>query len=207
MNNSRAPVAISPSHVLMSTHWKVSNGGVLYFIGNDNVLYRNRVVSCLELSAPGRTVSETDVTVGLLEFPLPPEVAVAEVFPDNISRKIGSDKGLPVIQINQFKEALVNEIVSCLPSSYAHSSFSAATLHWRQNFSHSMINYDSGSPSFAVVNDRLVLLGLHHTATTDPSFWQLADSIQIAMDTLLPGNTNLLRKCDLSSFPDLFNFK
>ena len=48
----------------------------------------------------------------------------------------------------------------------------------RKQFSKSIIGGDSGSPTFLLINGRLVLVGLHATTTSDSPVWRFIDWIR-----------------------------
>ncbi len=200
---SRAPVAVSPRHVMMADHWYVHPNTRLYFLGTNNVLHANRIIACRKAVMSGIDMSKADVMVGLLEQQLPPEVSIAKVFDANLLDKIKTGKRLPVIQINQYKQAVVNEITRATPDGAGECLYSVSDVPWRTGFSRRMIEFDSGSPSFAVIGNELVLIGLHHKYNSDPVYWYWAEAIQDDMDDLLPGNTYQLQRFNLSDYPDL----
>ena len=201
--NQRAPVAVSRNHVMMSTHWPVGVGKNLWFVDRNGCVVSNEIDAIRNVTISGCSAREVDVCVGLLKYPLPETVSIASVFPATICDKLGDGMGLPVIQINQEKEARVAEVVSLELQRTRHVCYTSDVQPWRIGFAKAVRSGDSGSPTFALVDDRIVLLGLHHSTASDPAYWAMIDEIQSAMDYLSPGEENGLSVLDVDNYPDL----
>ena len=199
-HHSRTAVAVSPRHVMMANHWHVAPGTNLYFFGANNVLHVNKIIAVRKVVMAGVDMSKADVMVGLLDHRLPPEVSIAKIFDSNLLDKIKTGKWLPVIQINQYNEALVNEITDMTPDELGECLFALSNEPLRTDFSDWIVEFDSGSPSFALIGDELVLIGLHHKYNSDPGYWYWANAIQAVMNELLPENPYLLQRFDLSDY-------
>ena len=201
--NQRAPVAVSRNHVMMSTHWPVGTGKKVWFVDRNGCVVSNEIMAIRSVILPGCSAREVDVSVGLLKYSLPESVSIACVFPALIGDKLGDGRGMPVIQINQEKEARIAEVAS-LELQYArHVNYTSYVQPWRMGFAKAVRSGDSGSPTFALVDDSIVLLGLHHSTASDPAYWAMIDEIQAAMEYLSPGEECHLRVFDVSDYPDI----
>ena len=187
----------------MCAHWPIAEGKTIHFRGRDRQLYSRTIVDSMQVMDSDGTA--TDISIGLLSDSLPTQVSIAKVFPSGIDMKISTGKALPVMQINQFKEGLVNEFRGYFSVEDGGCMFCESRIECRSALTGPLVRYDSGSPSFAIVEGTPVLIGTHYKDTFDPSVCAHADQVQMVMDTLLPGNTNVLQTIDILNYPNLPN--
>ena len=167
------------------------------------MLYSNKVVQVKNLWTDDVSARNLDLAVGLLETNLPSCVSIVPIMGSNLVSKVGSGQCLPVIQLNQDKQAHVNEVNTLEPNNKAQISFRTAICSWRSEWSLVGRSGDSGSPVFALLGNQLVLLGSLHTAMGTPSYCDLGDLIQQAMNELLPSHNNILQRYNLDRWADL----
>ena len=210
--NKRAGTLISPRHVLFVAHYPIGAGTVMTFVDkNNNVVIRT-------ITATKRHTDYglydypyyPDIVIGLLDSDVPTNtISFAYVLPDDYYLYIKTGMRLPCIKLNQFEEAAVGEIedVSYEEDSMHFAIVSLPLISKRIPFSKNVIQYDSGNPTFLVLNDTPVLLTLW--TGVDPisgtaigtSIVSLKDDINTLMAQLDP--TYQLTEIDLSSFTPL----
>jgi hypothetical protein len=126
------------------------------------------------------------------------------IFSTNLLVKVGNGYAVPFIYFNRKKEALVKEITSLTSGGenpmWHHISFMKPRIAVRQSFVTDVpgIPGDSSSPSFILLGNRLIVLGVHSRTGSDSPIFLFAHQIQQAMDALAPGWE--LQIEDVSSF-------
>ena len=96
--------------------------------------------------------------------------------------KVGTGVRIPALMVNQFKEVVIRDIQTFNP--HGDNQLTRFVQHTvpldsrRALFSKSIIGGDSGSPTFLLVNGRLVLVGLHSKITYASPVWRFIDWIR-----------------------------
>ncbi len=166
---------ITPKHALFAEHFSGASGSntlhagdKLVFIGGGGILYTRT------LKATPSRVESSDICVGtFVEHDLPPDVVPAQVLPKGLKDDF-LDVGTPVIFCNKNKEARVAELV-LLTGVVIRPAVEARRAPW--TLSGPAFVGDSGSPIFAVVGGRAVLLALFHAPNAGPSISANIDGI------------------------------
>ena len=208
-HNERAGALISPRHLLMANHWyPTSTNEVLYFRGKSGCVYSRKPIRWRGVSVPNSVSSYPDTGVVLLNEPLDTnDVSVISIFSTTLLSKVGSGYAVPFIYFNRRKEALVKEIKSltsgAVDPNWHHISFMRPLVTVRQSFITDVwgIPGDSSSPSFVLIDNKLVVFGMHSRTTSDSPIFLFTQHIQQAMDILAPGYELIIE--DLSAFPDV----
>ncbi len=208
-HNERAGALISPRHLLMANHWyPTSTNEVLYFRGKSGCIYSRKPLRWRGVSVPNSVSSYPDTGVVLLNEPLDTnDISVISIFSTNLLSKVGSGYAVPFIYLNRKKEALVKEIKSLTSGAgdpnWHHISFMRPLVTVRQSFVTDVwgIPGDSSSPSFVLIDNKLVVFGMHSRTTSDSPVFLSTQQIQQAMDILAPGYELIIE--DLSEFPDI----
>lgn len=152
---SKAGVLISPEHVLFAEHWKPTVGATLVFLSMTN---ERAVRTITQLTtAPGYSPYFPDYAVGRLNSPVPSSIGKAIFLADRTLFPTDSVANYPVMWKNQFNELCVSELTTFLTNSI---SYTKPTTGQRAAFGKTVITYDSGSPSFIVLDNKLVLLSV-----------------------------------------------
>lgn len=216
-NNSsgslRAGVAISKRHILVASHFYHGNGVKVFFREPNGNIHTNVITG-------RRQVNDTDVMVQALRDELPDTIIPACILPPNYQNFIGGGKCWPVLRFDQDERCVACEISRAVPFEATYTpdrheqSFAttAPLVGLRQPYYIHARGGDSGNPSFLVVGNKVVLLGVLHGGHYEadgitvkiiqsPFVTYYADGIQAAMDILIPGYT--LRYLDCSGYPQL----
>jgi len=190
----RCATVVSPIHVVGAAHWQVSAGHSVFFLGRDGNVYSNKIKAAKSYqfhywNSPANTL---DVSVGLLESPLPNTIGVVQVLPTNGVEFIGSGVRLPVLSLSQDRCAYVRDIVSSvMPIMGLQSpdiSYGAPKSPARLQKFGAIRGGDSSCPNFLVVNQHPVLLGCHLFANAAPSILLTQEHIQRLMNELSDEN-------------------
>ena len=193
-----ASTLISPRHVIMATHYKPDIGTAIRFLGTDGVLYSRTLVSDVS------DTNATDMSVGLLDSPLPATVTPATFLPPDWADYIGNGLNLPVVSFDQEEKLIIHEIAS-IHDNGAGSELVGKTPGdtMRAAFSELAVPGDSGNPRFLLLENRPLLISTFHKGYGGygPYFPELLDTIQSLMDELLPGYS--VSVADLSAFPTI----
>lgn len=187
----RGPTMVSPLHFIGAVHWSLSAGDVIHFVDGSDVTTTRTVDSVT-------SVAGTDILVGKLNAALPAGVDFARVMPTNIAEYLPTLHlfGLPVCSSDQKKRVYCRNLrslgsqVICEPPNVAS----------RLSYYMEAISGDSGSPCFALVADKMVLLcaWLSGGGGSGPSITNYTTEINAAMATLGGGYT--LTAVDLSAY-------
>ena len=198
----RAGTAITPRHVIFAYHYTPWVGTVLYFMGTNNVVYTNVLAATGTIN---QYYNETDISVGLLEHPLPSSVVPAKILPEDYSRFIGSGKGLPSTRFDQEEKLIVSELQPLPHKVNQHGSVSCVCSENvdRKAFYEPVMGGDSGNPRFIVLNNQVVLLCTmwsYGSNSTGVGSYVLnfRSRIQTLMDSLQEGYE--IQEVDLSGF-------
>lgn len=199
----RAGTLVSPRHFLCATHFLIPVGTTMYFVRPGGRIITRTVTDY-------RTVG-WDITVGVLDFDVPPGITFARVLPPDWRTRLYAPQGseaqtyrwpVPVLNVNQFREGLVADVETWGPagSNYVCSSRTPIDPQ-RQVFYKDVIGGDSGSPSFVIINNTAVVLtqwtfGGGGQGDQDVYY---APAINAAMAQL--GGGYQLTEIDLSAFP------
>ena len=184
---------ISSRHALIAAHCDFPTNIVYKFQGISGTWHQVSLIA-------KKRIYNTDVSIGIINPPVPTnDVRVVGLLPRDYMKYLGDLTRLPVVQIDQDKNALVQEIVrtvtpqnnatelkfACGPGSFV-----------RSDFYQSVVMYDSGHPCYLMIGDVPVLL--YSLQGRYPSPWLhygagyntilLADEVQAAMDELSDDN-------------------
>lgn len=105
---------------------------------------------------------------------------------------------LPIVGINQDKEALVFELLHTALPETGTFCFHSSPHAPRNTWSKSLITGDSGHGMFAIIGGEPVMLFHHLSANNGPWLANMAEAINTAADGL--GSENTLTEVDLSGF-------
>lgn len=189
-STQRCVTAVSPYHVVGAAHWQVSPGYSVYFLGNDGIVYSNKIqaASSFEYHYWNSPANTLDVSIGILEAPLPEAVRPVKVLPIHAAEYIGSGKRLPVLSLSQDRCAYVREISSSIdpanPAVSTSISYGCSLKESRRNYYGHIRGGDSSCPNFLLCGSTPVLLGCHLTASGAPSIILTQPHMQRMMNEL-----------------------
>jgi hypothetical protein len=151
-----AITAISPLHCIAAAHVSMHAGDHFDFVGSDNVTVMRTIV------ATANPVD--DITIALLNQPLPPSVRPMAILPRNWSDYLrpGIDLEMPAIFINQHNRLYLAEVegITRGPSPMVVYHFPSGLV--RQLFNIQIISGDSSFPEMVLVHGQPALLSLWH---------------------------------------------
>jgi hypothetical protein len=187
--------AISSRHVLMANHARLWPGQTVYFVtASGSTITRTISAVSPAIYSDGRSY---DLCVGKLDSDLPSTIAYLPVMPSGwvASKAPGIANGIPIVQVGDLNQTTpVQSIISdgTYADVYKYVTHNTRTDDWR----HAAVIGDSGTPLCAIINNRLVLLGLEGTGAASLS--QLTGEINAAMTAL--GGSYQLTTVSLSGF-------
>lgn len=152
----KAGAAISPLHVLFSTHSVPAVSSTIRFVTLDNTLITRTITATA--SIPTTRTLYPDLSVALLDSPLPSTIKIAKVLPTNWKQYLPLQVA-PVLVVDLEKKALVSDMWELdLHSDSYIARFATPTDATRLDFNETYISGDSGSPSFLIINGEAVIL-------------------------------------------------
>lgn len=174
--NRRGATAISPLHVLMATHYRISNNQTITIGGETRTV----------INQGG--IPNSDISIGLLDSPVS---KFYKVLPSNWSDYLTIHRLPMIICTDQQRHAILRDI----------NSITLTVMHFpSKTFSETIVSGDSGQPLFTVINEELVLLGSHWTSIDCVHISNKIPEINNVMDFL--GGSYNLTTVDLSEFPN-----
>lgn len=179
-NNRRGATLISPQHVYMATHFPVGVGAT--------VIYLTSAGEQITRTLSARQDVGNDIMIGLLDSPVA-DATYYKVLPSNYREYISLIQQPQIICTDQQRKAILR---NWLDSDQNVVHLTASQL------SENIITGDSGQPIFTVIQDELVLLGSHWTATSGRNASSMIPQINSAMTSL--GGGYQLSVVDLSAY-------
>jgi len=169
---SMSATAITRRHVIMSAHWYKTSQ---YFCATNGQLIGVTVVAL-------HGIAGSDMLLGRLASDLPTSIKIPKVLDEDLADAISGFKYLPIVCINQRKEATVLEMESLnvsavnvdngiLYHNLAHTSSTNLVSDERLSIRGATIDGNSGSPCFLLVEDELVYLFSKHLGYKNQSVW------------------------------------
>lgn len=187
----RGPTLISPRHVVGAVHWPFTTGDTVHFVEADNDV----VVRTITATA---VIAGTDIILGVLSSDVPAGISFARVLPSDWATKLPTlaTFGAPVCSADQGKRVSVRNVRSI----GTNVSCEAPNVTSRGTFYDPVISGDSGSPCFAVIADKMVLLCCWYSGGggSGPSLINNTAAINAAMTTL--GGGYSLTAVDLGAY-------
>jgi hypothetical protein len=192
--------AISPLHVIFAAHYQIPIGATIRFVTGDNQVINRTITN--KLTHPLYSPYYPDITVGLLDSPLPSSITPVKILPDNWTTYLPSLSAaytIPTLCLDQFEHATiadVYEIGNQVKLSYPNRLNSEK----RAEYYSIKITGDSGDPVFIRTNNELILLTVltFGGAGEGTSISSQKTYINTMMSQLGGGYT--LTEADLSSF-------
>jgi peptidoglycan hydrolase-like protein with peptidoglycan-binding domain len=181
--NRQVGTAISPRHVALVTHYPVAIGASIVFVENNGTPH-------IRTLAARKAIPGTDITIGVLDSDLPDTIAFYPIL-DAVSlvtkmyKTDNTNPKAPIISLNQDGNVLAHGLggiynIGAMSGYSSHIDFwhspyrpptpddnplsNIVTSPLRVAFSGALRDGDSGNPNFMVINDELVLTGLHTSA-------------------------------------------
>ena len=157
---SLRPILISDRHVIEATHCDPATNDVVWFRAPGGTMYERTIVGLKRCQTYAN-----DVSIGILNSPLPQEIAPVKFLPENYRQFIWDAEHLPTLRINKYSQAVVQEI-SYIP--VVNNASYSQTLPWvqyrisdditRESFRTDVMWGDSGHANFLVAGGELIFL-------------------------------------------------
>ena len=182
----KAGTAISRRHIVFASHFSLQEGDRMTFIGEDGEV-------CPVGIKETKAIRKTDISIGLLDYELTPNIKPAKILPADYPRHIGTGKGLPVVTFNQDQQAFITELDALSTNinsqcSYLGNSHAPNDGRWSL-FRKKIVVGDSGNPAFLLIGNEPILLYClkFGGCGAGPLIHDFRKDIQAAMDELCPG--------------------
>jgi hypothetical protein len=197
-------VLISPQHILSVFHIGSQMGQNVYFVNrtNNSVTVRTVVATARAIYGLG------DMTVGLLNAPVPDSIVPAAMVTNIYSRLpgyiptpggiLGAEK-VPVLMFNQDVRPAVHLL------DYIMNTGFSTRLHPESDWTQNCRGGDSGSPCLVPINGRMVVVGNWTSVNSGTCAMQVAAAIQWTMNLLSSNNdqdARVLEILDMGGFTD-----
>ena len=154
------PILISDRHVIEATHCWPAINDVVWFRASSGTMYERTIVGLKHC----RTYAN-DVSIGILNSPLPQEIVPVKFLPDNYRQFIWEGEHLPMLRINKYSQAVVQEIARIVPfevpvgdRTAPHVQYRISLDPCREAFRTDVFSGDSGHANFLVANGELIFL-------------------------------------------------
>ena len=189
-NGKHGGTLVSLRHMIVANHYPVGVGHTVPFASHTGTVVARNVTASTQ-------VGTTDVRVCLLDSDVPSSITFAKVLPDDWAARLPTSK-IPCFFSNQFKQVFVGYVT--LSSGYwSISSYQNGTQTlepWYTN----VIDGDSGSPAFFIINNEMVLIGpTHYYGPAGSSTASINADVNAVMTSL--GGGYQLTVTDLTSYP------
>lgn len=169
---------ISPRHIVFADHFQFANGTVLVFVDMQNNCYTRTLSSSSQ-------VGSTDIRIGLLDSDIT-TVSFAKILKLDIANQTNSNYKLPVLFMDQDRNALVGEYYT---NDSAANCFSPTDSAQRTAFYELPIGGDSGNPISLIYENNMILAFTFFSATAGPSLSYFINDIDSTMTSLGGGYT------------------
>jgi len=181
---------ITPRHVIGANHYFGSGSQTLHFVKADGTCVVRTITSIA-------TITGTDINIGKLDSDVPAGIGFARVLPAAWAAKLPTltTRNVPAARITQNMQIIVTDLwrlsvmAGCEPATPARTDFYRAAY-----------SGDSGTPSFLVINDQMVLLCCLYSGGggSGPFVTNYRTEINAALTSL--GGGYQLTDADLSGF-------
>ena len=179
----RAGTLISKRHIIFAKHYSLWKGVRILFVGQDG-----EVCPC-RISAT-KALEKTDITIGLLDYEVTPNIRPAKVLPANFADYIGEGKGLPIVTFNQREQAYLSQLngITTKVNLSAVTNVSSTNRNWKA-LAGRIGPGDSGNPAFLLIGNEAIFLYCLSSGGVGNGALEFyhRDEIQKAMDELCPG--------------------
>jgi hypothetical protein len=163
-----AGTLISKKHVIFCKHLSFypKQNATIKFVTNDNQIITRTLTKITPMG--DLNAFAPDITIGTLNEEMPDSIKVVSIFPSNYKNYMFSLKNMSTqftligaITTHQDKKIGLASI-RCLVDSLNNPSFTLGSLSsfGYSSFSKAVVEGDSGSPVFALINNNLVLIGV-----------------------------------------------
>ena len=145
---------------------------------------------CICSLAKVKAIPKSDISVGLLDYEVTPNIHPAKILPENFRKYIGDAEGLPTVTFDKEERLVVSDLMAFPTNSYWRIGKSLKPKSpLRQSFNRLLRSGDSGNPAFLIVNNKPILLYTLHGGRygSGSAMHSFRHEIQTAMDELCPG--------------------
>ena len=143
-----------------ATHCVPATNDVVWFRSPGGTLHERTIVGLKQCQNPAN-----DVSVGILDEPLPPDVVPVKFLPENYRQYIWDGEHMPTLRLNKYSQAVVQEISRIPPANITSCSMTIPEVQYRisddmirESFRTNAVWGDSGHPNFLVAGDTLIFL-------------------------------------------------
>jgi hypothetical protein len=217
---ARTASMISPRHFYTATHisWQFAVGDKFLFMDKNNIQYSGTILGMSQASTP---YPVTDVTIGILDTDMPVEIGFFKVMPTGFRYYLpagGKFNSQNVSDITISGLVYKNSYIPCITPKYQRWAGIAAMSFdnlWSKVYHGRPINFnwtgwytgiiygDSSSPTLALLNNELLLIGTHWEADDVVSSGAMFNAVNQTMTALTAshgGGSYQLTEADFSNY-------
>ncbi len=160
---AQAVTVISPWHVIGSSHSFPQVGEYLVLVDKNNKVINPKPVIVASKHFKASATVYPDISIALLDSPLPDSITPVKVLPDNWKAYFNNLRGIPLLGFDIHERAIVTEIGAF---DYEHEPgifrnfMQAPSDQQRREFYKEVEANDSANPVFLVLDNQLVLINL-----------------------------------------------
>lgn len=205
--NTMGGTLISPCHIAFANHYRINNGAKIRYVTSNNVTIERTVIDQIN--------AVDDIQIGILDSDVPSSISFAKILPSNWStylpnlyrntRYNTNSAGLPVMSLDYDKKASIMELHYIADNAGAYVRWPSQNSNFYP-FLEMIIGGDSGSPSFLIINNQLVLILTWTSSIAGPFYGGIyITPLNTAMNTLWTrngrsGGSYTVTPIDLSGF-------
>ena len=176
-NEKMTLTLVTRRHVVMASHYRREIGA--------KVVFHNRIGKRIERTLVSVTGVVGDVAVGLLDLDVPLDLKVYAL--PEPRKDFSFLKGTTAAVTGQNRRIFFHEIDRVSPTAISFSHPKIAKHGWGKN----LVKGDSGTPSFLISDDELVLIETHTSggSGSGPFYGSpvIQEKLSVAITTLAPG--------------------
>ena len=181
---------ISPCHIAFANHYQISNGSKIRYVTSNNVTVEKTIIDQIN--------AVDDIQIGILDSDVPSSISFAKILPSSWSTYLPNlyrntqyntnSAGLPIMTLDYDKKASIMELhyIANNAGAFVRGPSPNSSFY---PFLESVVGGDSGSPSFLIINNQLVLILTWTSVIAGPFYGGIyVSSINTAMNTLWTRN-------------------
>ena len=154
-SQKQAGTAITPRHIVLAAHYPIKKGKILTFHDRSGKAHTRTIQRRISLRK-GENESRADITVALLDRPLPPEIKSYRLLPPR-SDYGHTLPGCPALVTEQQRRLFIHQVSRQAGRIIAFKK----NPNYPEKLYKGLIKGDSGNPSFLLVGGEPVLIETH----------------------------------------------
>lgn len=152
----QAGTAITPRHIVVAAHYPIKAGKSITFHDRSGVAHTRKLTERVSLRAKRADGDRHDITVILLDKPLPPSIKSYRLLPPRTDYEHALP-GCPVLVTEQDRRVFLHQVRRVATRSISFQK----NPNFSDSLYKSLIKGDSGNPSFLLVGGEPILIETH----------------------------------------------